>query len=332
MTLDQIALFFKSKNKFDPNLPGLYTNLLDMADSSTESNKLLYRVSLSARTENVNYSKGQLERFAVEALLGTGDRERDDDARSAIKMIVGEKVLNRAINDINTSFKEVRDLARQAMKSGLYDTACDFLSEASSPAILDVLSTRSYEVMEISAGRGGAARIEALETKNPLEYDGNREHVCIYLPQAYDGYSHSVVTLMKDERVVMVSYRINGSPIGSAPCYFDDNTFLVNSVEGNLSFRREAILDTVFSDLVKRAEMRSARRIVFNDDAYNSTPNFFLDMVRDRQIRYGSVKVNVDMSTGLSVSDNFLESANPVKGYIIDLKRTTSPRAHAVKH
>ncbi len=129
--------------------------------------------------------------------------------------------------------------------------------------------------------------IKAVESNNPLDYDGKVQRAYSYLP-----YSDAVCDYCEDKRFSLIKYSVNGKVMGSAICYFQDRQFpvdsdrkfMVDSVEGSDDFNRGWIFGVVYEDLKRRAEKKGAAKIAFNpyidQDSFKRTPAGFIEHIR----------------------------------------------------
>ena len=93
----------------------------------------------------------------------------------------------------------------------------------------------------------------------------------------------------------------------------ENNTFLVDSVEGHRTFRKPQIFNAVYQDLVERAREKGAEKVIFSENCMNETPKKFIEFLGNSGLKKG----NVDMKLN---TEGYLEAEKEnVKGYIVNL-------------
>ncbi len=125
--------------------------------------------------------------------------------------------------------------------------------------------------------------------------------VCVYLPddahkfQGIYSYHKEYYTKERGKGFVLIRYSIGERSLGSAICYFDGTDFLVDSVEGNRVFRKPGIFERVYEDLIYRAEEKGAKRVVFNRESRNETPQKFIGYISIKEgLNEGIIRMNLD--------------------------------------
>jgi len=131
--------------------------------------------------------------------------------------------------------------------------------------------------------------VRAVESKNPLDYDGIVQKTQIYLPN-----SKRIIGYVKDTRFVLVRYDVGDTTLGSAIRYREGNTLLVDAVEGNEKFRKDEIFEVVYRDLVERAIEGGAEKIVFNIEVDTETLRKFVEFLGRKGLKEGRVKMNLE--------------------------------------
>ena len=141
----------------------------------------------------------------------------------------------------------------------------------------------------------------------------------VYLPNDYhDGiynYCKDYYSRNKDKGFVLVRYDIGGRASGSAICYMEKDKFLVDSVEGHRTFRKPQIFETVYKDLVERAKEKGARTIIFSKNGSNETPKYFIEFLRDKGLKEGSVEMKLD-------TKGYLEADKRIRGYVVGIQQS----------
>ena len=154
--------------------------------------------------------------------------------------------------------------------------------------------------------------LSAVESGNPLDYDSRIQMACVYLPRHF---RRGVYDYCKDGRFTLVRYDIDGKTLGSAICYREGDTFLVDSVEGHRTFRKPQIFDAVYKDLIARAGEKGCKRVIFNSSAYNETPKQFIKYLGGTGLKKRKITMELDTGGYLEADDG------AVSGYAVSLER-----------
>ncbi len=286
--------------------------LFDLINNSSEIGLKMYNIA-TKETKRLEVND-KLPYLSIIAVTGSRDSAINREAYDYISEIVGEKAVRKARNEFNSHYKnKIREIASYVKKNEI-DKAIDYLKSTKNEAIEDVLRYADYKDLGFTKGK---TTLSAVESNNPLDYDNRVQIACVYLPNDYyDGiynYCRNYYSRDKDKGFVLVRYNIGGKALGSAICYMENNTFLVDSVEGHRTFRKPQIFNAVYQDLVERAREKGAEKVIFNENCMNETPNKFIEFLGNSGLKKG----NVDMKLN---TEGYLEAEKEnVKGYIIDL-------------
>jgi len=245
----------------------------------------------------MEYTKEQLTEYAAVALLGSRDGKKEAKAVGIFSEIVGRDKLNRARNELNTKYRDLKlsifRIAREGANDvSVYQSICKMLEGTKNEFIVDTLEGIHYNDLSIK----NAGFVRAAESKNILDYDSRVQMACVFLPRSNDIYNYAA-----DKEMVMVKYEIGKKRLGGAICSLTGGNFLVDSVEGHRIFRKDAVFEIVFNDLVARAMEKNADRIIFGKDGLNKTSKMFIEYISrkglvDMKIEF-KIKANVYMET-----------------------------------
>ncbi len=260
--------------------------MVQLINRASEDGTKYYSVSVGGKAVVVDYQKDLLTRYAVTALTGVGDK--DHDAEGVLARIVGEKAVKRGRNSFNSKHKGMRQEIINAVKASDYARAADILRGAGDPEVTLVLDAANYKEAAVENGR----LIRASESKNPLDYDGRTQIACVYMPNGDGIFGYCV-----DDRVTLVKYEIGGKSVGSAICYMEDGKFLVDSVEGHRTFRKQETFGAVYDDLLARAMAKGATQMVFNRNTPNETAMGFLKFLESMGLNKETVEMKLDTSS-----------------------------------
>ncbi|MCL4375908.1 hypothetical protein M1558_00235 [Candidatus Parvarchaeota archaeon] len=290
---------------------GKRRELADLIDNSNEIALKMYNIA----TEETKRLEGddKLPYLALIAVTGSRNKAVDNEAYKRISEIAGEKVIRKARNEFNSHYKnKIKELAEYIKKNEI-DKAIDSLKSTKNEAIGDVLRFTDYKDFGFT---GGNTILRAVENNNPLDYDNRTQIACVYLPSNYhDGiynYCKDYYSRDKDKGFVLVKYALGNKSLGSAICYMEDNTFLVDSVEGHRTFRKPQIFKAVYKDLLERAKEKGAKTVIFSENGINETPKKFIEFLGDLGIKKGYVNMKLN-------TNGYLEAKNGVMGYVINL-------------
>ena len=261
--------------------------LAELVNKSTEKNRKEYSVS-AGESKTIKVDRRRLPYLLLLAVTGSRDKIKEEEAFRLASSIVGEKTVNRARNSFNSSYKSKLPEIISYVKKDEVDKAIMILKETKDESINDVLACMDYRDTGFSRGN---AVLSAVESNDPLDYDSRVQIACVYLPRDYDD---GIYEYCKDDRFTLVRYDIGGKTLGSAICYMEDGTFLVDSVEGHRTFRKPKIFDAVRRDLVERAKEKGAKRILFSEGGTNETPKEFMEYLGHLGLEKGKIKMKLD--------------------------------------
>ena len=278
--------------------------LAELVNKSTEKNRKEYSVS-AGESKTIKVDRRRLPYLLLLAVTGSRDKIKEEEAFRLASSIVGEKTVNRARNSFNSSYKSKLPEIISYVKKDEVDKAIMILKETKDESINDVLACMDYRDTGFSRGN---AVLSAVESNDPLDYDSRVQIACVYLPRDYDD---GIYEYCKDDRFTLVRYDIGGKTLGSAICYMEDGTFLVDSVEGHRTFRKPKIFDAVRRDLVERAKEKGAKRILFSEGGTNETPKEFMDYLGHLGLEKGKIKMKLD-------TEGYLEADEAgASGYVL---------------
>ncbi len=278
--------------------------LAELVNKSTEKNRKEYSVS-AGESKTIKVDRRRLPYLLLLAVTGSRDKIKEEEAFRLASSIVGEKTVNRARNSFNSSYKSKLPEIISYVKKDEVDKAIMILKETKDESINDVLACMDYRDTGFSRGN---AVLSAVESNDPLDYDSRVQIACVYLPRDYDD---GIYEYCKDDRFTLVRYDIGGKTLGSAICYMEDGTFLVDSVEGHRTFRKPQIFDAVRRDLVERAKEKGAKRILFSEGGTNETPKEFMEYLGHLGLEKGKIKMKLD-------TEGYLEADEAgASGYVL---------------
>jgi hypothetical protein len=270
----------------------------------------IYSIKLGAGKE-LEINSEKLRYHFLISIIGSRDHSKEKEAITIISEIVGDKAVNKARNAFNTYYKDLRKDIIQYVNRNDINKALKLLKNTGDEAINNVISASEYRDGEELKGQN---ILEAVESNNPLDYDSGVQIACVYLPNPH---RRGIYNYCNDERFKLIRYGVNGNSIGSAICYLEDGNFLVDSVEGHRTFRKEKIFDVVYKDLVNRAKEYNAKRIIFNMRVLNDTPKKFIENIKKYQLNLDKIKMPLN-------TDGYLEASKEgVQGYVVDFSDTT---------
>ena len=270
--------------------------LARLINKSTERNRKEYSVSDGGDKMDIDRSK--LPYLLLLAVTGSRDKLKEEEAFRLASGIVGEKTVNRARNSFNSSYKSKLPEIISYVNRDEVDKAINILKSTKDESINDVLACMDYRDTGFS---GGNAVLSAVESNDPLDYDSRVQIACVYLPRSYN---EGIYEYCKDDRFTLVRYDIGGKTLGSAICYIEDGTFLVDSVEGHRTFRKPKIFDAVRRDLMERAKEKGAKRILFSEGGTNETPKKFMDYLGHLGLKKGKIKMKLDTEGYLEADED----------------------------
>ncbi|MEM3190689.1 MAG: hypothetical protein QW292_00980 [Candidatus Parvarchaeota archaeon] len=279
--------------------------LAELVNNSQETRRKDYSIAVGDEGAAINVDIDNLPRHSLIAIIGSMDPAKEKEAFDSISKIVGEKSVRNARNAFTSNYKYLRRRLAELISENKTDEALKILSETKNEAINDVLVCAEHR----NIGLGGKV-LEAVESNNPLDYDNRVQMACVYLPR---DYRNGIYEYCKDNRFTLVRYDIGGRSLGSAICYGEGDTFLVDSVEGHRVFRKPQIFKAVYEDLLTRAKEKGYRRIIFSNGGINETARGFLNYLDSIGLPKGSVKMRLDTNGYLEADEDRVE------GYVIDL-------------
>jgi hypothetical protein len=280
--------------------------VIDLVNKFEEKNVKYYSLE-TEYVKSLNYSKDELKKYAIISIVGSRNKELENQAIDAIASIVGMKTVYRARNEFNSKYKHLMKDIIAAFNQGDYDKALDILRQTENEPIIDVINAVYYRDVDISSARF----IRAVESKNPLDYDNRVQMACVYLPSG--AKREEILNYCKDNKFVLVRYDVGNQTLGSAICYIKDNIFLVDSVEGHRRFRNDKIFEIVFKDLIERARENGAYMVVFNIDVQSETSRKFIEYLSKKNLPKGRIEMRLD-------TDAYLEAKKDgVNGYVVKL-------------
>lgn len=314
LTMEQLRLFISAGAIADE--AGFFGML-----KSGERNVKYYGLDIGNGIASADYTKQDLEEYALAVLYGSRDKGKEAKAFDALKSIIGETKVNRARNAIRTRHREVLREISGILSNQAYQHAekigrsLEVLRLTVDESVIDVLRAVNYKEERLR----DAHYLRAAESKNPLDYNSDVQYACTFLPESdnADTIRTGILTYCSDERFVLVKYGIGEKTYGSAICYLEDNVFLVDSVEGHTVMRRESTFEIIYNDLIGRAADLGAERIVFG--AYNggnTTAIQFLKHVEAKGLDRLPMSMRLD-------TEGYLESGESDHVYALDLKATS---------
>ncbi|EFD92858.1 MAG: hypothetical protein BJBARM5_0361 [Candidatus Parvarchaeum acidophilus ARMAN-5] len=275
-----------------------YKELTELLDNSYEKNRKEYSLNLE-KGEKLKIDVGKLPYYSLISVIGSRDPSNEKNAVSTVMEIAGEKAVNRARNEFNSHYKNLRNTIISYINDNDINGALKLLKDTKNEAINDIVNASEYR--NGSRIVKGKNVLEAVESNNPLDYNSSVQIACVYLPANHKG---GIVDYCKDERFKLIRYDVNGNTIGSAICYLEDGNFLVDSVEGHRTFRKKRIFDIVYKDLVNRAKEYHAKRIIFSVDGYNETPRKFIENIKEYGLKLDKTKMALDTEGYLEAKQN----------------------------
>ncbi len=282
--------------------------LAELVNRSSERDRRAYSIMVNEGSEHpLDIDRSRLPYLSVVAIAGSKDPARYREAFDVVSRIVGKKTVGFARDSFNSSYKPKLEEIVGLMKEGKVEDAVKVLRETKDESINDVLACMDYRDAGFSVGN---AMLSAVESNDPLDYDSRVQIACVYLPRSYN---EGIYEYCKDDRFTLVRYDIGGKTLGSAICYMEDGTFLVDSVEGHRTFRKPKIFDAVRRDLVERAKEKGAKRILFSKGGTNETPKKFMDYLGKLGLKKGKIKMKLD-------TKGYLEAdKNGASGYVSEI-------------
>ncbi len=287
----------------------------ELADLINNSNEIgLKRYNIVAEETKRLKVDDKLPYLSLIAVTRSRNKDIDNEAYKRISGIVGEKAVRKARNEFSSHYKnKIKEIAAYVKKNEI-DKAIDYLKSTKNEAIEDVLRCADYKDFGFT---GGNTVLRAVESNNPLDYDNRVQIACVYLPNDYhDGiynYCRDYYSKEKGDGFILIRYDMRGKALGSAICYMENNTFLVDSVEGHRTFRKPQIFNAVYQDLVDRAREKGAKRVIFSDGGINETPKKFIEFLEGLRLKRNRVKMKLN-------TEGYLEAEKSgVKGYIVNL-------------
>lgn len=308
LDLNAIYLLFSVKEEARKGLAKL-------VNESVERNIKEYSIS-SDGSKPIYIGGEKLTYYSLIAVTGSRDKEKDKEAFDTISSIVGEKTVRKARNSFNSRYKHmIKDIASYVNK-GDVGGAISLLASKKDENIDDILAARNYKEINIK----NKNLIKAVESNNPLDYRGDVQIACVYLPDSREGgiyeYCNDYYSKDKGKGFVLARYGIDGKTLGSAICYMEDNKFLVDSVEGHKVVRKPQIFDAIYKDLIYRAKEKGANMIIFGNAGMNETPKMFMRYIRENGRNFGLKKQRIKMKLD---TDGYLETEENEMGYILKL-------------
>ncbi|MEM4773116.1 MAG: hypothetical protein QW648_03865, partial [Nanoarchaeales archaeon] len=297
LNYNQLLVFFSTEEK-------IRKEVVNFVNNSKEINPKYYSISTKNKNDFLNYSRNDLEKYAIIAVIGSRNKDLEKEAVNVISSIVGEKTVNRARNEFYKNYKNLIKEIASAFNQGNYEKAINILKQTNNEAINDVINSVNYRDININSNV-----IKAVESKNPLDYDNRVQMACVYLP--YGMYiEDGILKYCKDNRIKLVRYDIGNQTLGSAICYLEDKKLLVDSVEGHRRFRKEEIFEIVYKDLIERAKEWGAEVVVFSKNALNETSKKFLEYLSSKNLEKKKVEMKLNTSA-------YLEAKTPIRGYVV---------------
>ncbi|MDE1850892.1 MAG: hypothetical protein KGH54_03820, partial [Candidatus Micrarchaeota archaeon] len=276
------------------------------AAKETNVREYAIKQSGSEKVEELNYTKEELLEYSVISIIGSRSKEREDKAVKAMSMIVGIELINRAREEFRAKHKALMGQLIGAVKQSDFVLAHKILGDTEAHSIMDVLNAANYREIKIA----NASFLRAVESKNPLDYDGRVQIACVYLPNSSP---IGIRAYCKDDNVVLIRYDIGDKAVGSAICYKLGDKFLIDSVEGHRTFRKDQIFEIVYEDLLKRAKDHNSKEILFHKDAPNETPKLFIAHLGQKGLATEKLGVEFD------VGDVYIEAHKKSECYVVKL-------------
>ncbi|MEM3190735.1 MAG: hypothetical protein QW292_01220, partial [Candidatus Parvarchaeota archaeon] len=219
--------------------------LAELVNNSQETRRKDYSIAVGDGDTSIKVDREKLPYLTLIAITGSRNPAKEKEAFDSISKIVGEKEIRKARNTFTSNYKSLRRRLAELINEKKTDEALKILRETNNDDINNVLAYADYRNINLSGNV-----LEAVESNNPLDYDSRVQIACVYLPRNYyDG----IYEYCKDNRFTLVRYDIGGRSLGSAICYGEGDTFLVDSVEGHRVFRKPQIFKAVYEDLLARA-------------------------------------------------------------------------------
>ena len=288
--------------------------LVELINRSDETELKTYSVSAEG-TKRLEIDRNKLPYLSVISITRSKDKNIDKEAYKLISKIVGEKAVEKARNEFNSHYKnKIKEIASYLNK-GNTDNAIELLKTMKNESIDDVLGCINYSDRGFTVGK---VVLRAVESNNPLDYDNRVQIACVYLPRNFEdgiyNYCKDYKSEDREKGFILVRYDIGGKALGSAICYMEDSTFLVDSVEGHRTFRKPQVFKAVYQDLIARAEEKGAKIAIFSNSGTNETPRKFIDFLRDMGLKQVSIKMKLNTNSYLEANKN------NVSGYIVRFK------------
>ncbi len=300
LNLSQILMLYMLEDKE-------ISDVVDLVNNSNEERKREYKLDDLMKIDYSKFTEDEMKEYAVISVLGSRNQLTYKTALSVVSSVVGEKKVNKAYNSLHSEHKEIISDLIKTIKDKGYDAAISFLEGINNEHIRDVIdaaNTKSFIASDTN-------KMLAVESKNPLDYNGNMQMACVYLPEAA---KNGITEYCKDKNVILVRYDIGGKSLGSAICYKEGNRFLVDSVEGNRKFRKNKIFDKVYEDLIWRARKHGCNELVIGNNALNETPKKFISYVVSKM---GLKLANTDFRLS---TEAYIETKENKRNYIVELR------------
>ena len=306
-----------SKELSDAHLPmlmglndsdlGAAANLINIAQ---EKNPKFYSINTLSLIQP-KLGKRDLVKYCIEAIISRNE-ELAREAKNNIVEIVGPKAINRARNDFFKNKDLVKRVRNTIHSNNNYDHVqiYDLLLLSESDAIADVLGAAMYKDIQLPFNSN---LLKAVESKNPLDYNGSIQMTCTYLPRGTK--SQDILGYCAEPNIVMIRYDVGGTAIGSAICYAKDGLFVVDSVEGHRAFRKEKFYEITYNDLAIRAAEMGCHSIIFGRNGVNLTSTEFIAYVKQVK-RLPIRKIKMDYNPVA-----YLESKPGTYGYFLELSK-----------
>jgi len=103
--------------------------VVEFVNKSKEINPKYYSLSKKVLGNSLNYSRDELEKYAIIAVVGSKNKDLEKEAVNVISSIVGEKTVNRARNEFYKNYKSSIKEIVNAFNQGNYEKAINILKQ-----------------------------------------------------------------------------------------------------------------------------------------------------------------------------------------------------------
>ena len=156
--------------------------------------------------------------------------------------------------------------------------------------------------------------VRAVESKNPLDYDGKKFGIVLYLPFK-DEINRGILSYCEDEKIGLIKYELNNQTVAGVVYCLEDKELLVDRIEISKKLKEgivEKMFDIIFEDIMGRAKDMGVSRVILNPEACFRYSTKFEEYIGEKKLHKEGIRMQLNTKA-------YLNSKKRKEGYVVEV-------------